>query len=237
MNKFEFLKEWYYKEDDRKDCLNNSLNIPIGILTAVLAGIYFFSNKYNYSQESNLLKYSFSIFATITIVFWLICIYYLLKSYNDFYTGYSYKAFPSANFLNKEEEDLNLYLETYKDDLDPNITIDILIQQNVEKTLIECIDVNVYNNDRKSAYLHKSKIHLLNSILALFILSVLFTINYINHEKEEIYKIQIIKNEIMRDDQRRPPPPPPPRQEPRTIKEDKQPTRQTPPPPPRPRDH
>lgn len=77
----------------------------------------------------------------------------------------------------------------------------------------------------------------MNSILALFILSVLFTINYINHEKEEIYKIQIIKNKTMNDDQRRPPPPPPPRQEPRTIKEDKQPTRQAPPPPPRPRNN
>ena len=235
MNKIEFLKEWYYKEEERKDCLNNSLNIPIGILTAILAGIYFFSNKFNYTQESDLLKYLFSIFIIITIIFWSICIYYLLKSYNNLYEGYSYKAFPSANFLNKEEEDLKLYLEMYRDDLDSSITLDILLQQNLEKTLIECIDVNVFNNDKKSAYLHKSKVHLLNCILALFILCIQFTINYITHEKEEIYKVQITNNEIMTNDQRKPPPPPPPRQEPRIIKEDKQPTRQHPPSTPKPK--
>ena len=56
MNKIDFLKEWYYKEDERKDCLNNSLNIPIGILTAILAGLYFIVNKFNYQYEGIFLK-------------------------------------------------------------------------------------------------------------------------------------------------------------------------------------
>ena len=83
------------------------------------------------------------------------------------------------------------------------------------------IDNNVFNNDRKSAYLHSSKIHILNCILLLFISSVIFSINYINNEKEEIYNIKITN---YMSDKKIPPPPPRP-QEPRVIKENQQPVR------------
>ena len=129
---------------------------------------------------------------------------------------------------------MKTYIDKYRDNLADDITLDILINQNIEKTLVDCIDVNAFNNDRKSAYLHKSKIHLLNCIVFLFLLSVSFTFNYINHEKEEIHKVQLININDMPNDERTPPPPPP-RQEPRIIKEDKQPTRHTPPPNPRPK--
>lgn len=235
MDKVDFLKEWYYKEDERKDSLNNSLNIPIGILTAVLGGLYFVINKFNYKDEDLLITCLFILFCSGVIIFWIICIYYLLKSYNDLYKSYLYRGFPHANFLHKEEEDLKSYLKQYKDDLPPDVTLDILMKQNIEKTLVDCIHVNAFNNDRKSAYLHKSKIHLINCIVFLFFLSIIFTTNYIIHGKEEIHKVQIINTKSMSNDERKPPPPPPPRQEPRVIKEDKQPTRSTPPPTPSPR--
>lgn len=233
MEKLDFLKEWYYKEEERKDCLNNSLNIPIGILTAIVAGVYFIINKFNYENENILLKYLFIILSCSVIFFWILCIYYLLKSYNDLYEGYSYRGFPHANFLHKEKENLKLYLDQYREDLDPSITLELLVEQNVEKTLVDCININSFNNDRKSAYLHKSKVHLLTCIILLFITSAIFTINLITHEKEEIHKVLITNTNIMPNEERRPPPPPPPREQPRVIKEDKQPTRQTPPPLPR----
>lgn len=234
MEKIDFLKEWYYKEDERKDCLNNSLNIPIGILTAILAGVYFIINKFNYENENVIFKYLFIVLSSLVIFFCILCIYYLLKSYNDLYKGYSYRGFPHANFLHTEEESLKLYLDQYREDLDPNITLETLVKQNVEKTLVDCIHINSFNNDRKSAYLHKSKIHLLTSIILLFIISAIFTVNLINHQKEEIHKVLITNTNTMPNEERRPPPPPP-REQPRVIKEDKQPTRQTPPPQPQPR--
>ncbi|MEO8235466.1 MAG: hypothetical protein ABI549_08645 [Flavobacterium sp.] len=82
MNKIDFLQEWFYKEEDRKGILNDSLNIPIGILTGILAGVYFLVSKYNYCSGSEILKFIFITLIVVSIIFWLICITYLLLSYN-----------------------------------------------------------------------------------------------------------------------------------------------------------
>ena len=221
MNKIELLKEWFYKEEERKGALNDSLNIPIGILTGVLAGIYFLVSKYNYFSGSKILKLIFIILIVASILFWLACIAYLLLSYNNFYKGYKYKSFPNARFIQTEYDTLKPYYKKYKKYLKKNITLDKLVENNIEEILIQCIDNNVFNNDRKSAYLHSSKIHILNCILLLFISSVIFSINYINNEKEEIYNIKITN---YMSDKKIPPPPPRP-QEPRVIKENQQPVR------------
>jgi hypothetical protein len=225
MNKIELLKEWFYKEEERKGALNDSLNIPIGILTGILAGIYFLVSKYNYCSGSKILKIIFIILIVASILYWLASIIYLLLSYNNLYKGYKYKSFPNARFIQKEYQTLKPYYKKYKKDLKKNITLDKLVEDNIEEILIQCIDNNVFNNDRKSAYLHSSKIQILNCILLLFISSVMFSINYINNEKEEIYNIKITN---YMSDKKTPPPPPRP-QEPRIIKESQQPTRHVPP--------
>lgn len=193
MDKFEFIKEWFYKEEERKDCLNNSLNIPIGILTAILAGIYYMASKYNYLEDDNYLKISFMVLAFATIIFWLASIFFLIKSYNDFYKGYVYKAFPNANFVNIEYQNLKPYYKKNKKKLKREATLDSLVENNVELILVNCIERNTFNNDKKSAYLHSSKIQIMNCILALFLMSVFYSINYVNHQKEKVFKVLIIK--------------------------------------------
>ncbi len=221
-DKFEILKEWFYKEEDRKDSLNNSINIQLTILTAIIAAIYFYLTKFNY--EKNYIYWLFIILMGITIIFWLISIYFLLKSYNNLYTGFEYKGFPNASFINIEYNNLKDYYEEYKDDLDKNL--DELVLDNVENILIISLDNNVFMNDQKSGYLHKSKIHLMNCIFSLLFTTIVFSLNYIYYPKEEVIIVQL-KDKIMT--QRKPPPPPPPAQ-PRTIKESQVP--KTPPPPP-----
>ena len=222
MNKFEILKEWFYKEEERKDSLNNSINIQLTILTAIIAAIYYYLIKFNYLE--NFIYWFFLILMGITVFFWLASIFYLLKSYNNLYKGFEYKGFPNANFINNEYENLKDYYEEYKDDLEQNL--DELVLENVEKILITSLDNNVFMNDQKSGYLHKSKIHLVNCILTLLFTSIAFSLNYIYYPKEEVQVVQIKEN-IMT--QRKPPPPPPPAQ-PRVIKESQVP--KTPPPPP-----
>ncbi|MBF4473727.1 hypothetical protein [Flavobacterium sp. HJJ] len=237
MNKFEFKKDWFYKEEERKDTLNNTLNIPIGILTAIIAGLYFIITKFNYENcGGNILKFLFITIILFTSIFWLASIYYLLRSYNNLYDGYKYKAFPSAHFIEDEYNNLETYYNTYKDSLAPNITLDSLVEDNIEIILTNCLDTNIFNNDRKSAYLHDAKIQILNCILSLFVASIFYTFNYIYHEKNETHRILITNKDYMRNERQTPsPPPPPPRpQEPREIRENQQPTpRPTPPPRPR----
>lgn len=224
MDKFEFLKEWFYKEDERKESLNNSINLQLGILTAIIAAIFYILTKYNYSNLP-IDTIIFIIFQIGTIIFWLISSYFLLKSYNNLYKGFKYLGFPNGNFINEEYTKLQPYYDQYKDDLDKDL--DQLVKDNIEKLLIKNIDNNFYLNDIKSAYLHKSKIHLLNCIITLLLSTLFFSYNYILNPKTEITNIKIIKE---MSNQTKPPPPPPPPQ-PREIKEHKvpKPPRPTPP--------
>ena len=231
MDRIEFLKEWFYKEDERKNTLNDSLNIPIGILTALIALISFVFNEFNSTNESNNVKYPFYFFIVVSLTVWFISVFKLLQSYNDLYTGYSYLGFPKPSFLKDENEILKNYLEEYRELLDENITLESLEKNSLEILLTNCLETNVYNNDRKSAYLHSSKIHIINSLILILIASAFFTVNYIGNKNEKIQKIEIInyKSNKMGQDEKKPMAPPPPQQPPRVIKESEQP-RQSPPP-------
>jgi hypothetical protein len=231
LDRIEFLKEWFYKEDERKNALNDSLNIPIGILTALIALISFLFNEFNSMNESNYIKYPFYFFIVISLIFWFISVFKLLQSYNDFYTGYSYLGFPKPSFLKDENEILKNYLEEYKELLGDDTTLDSLEKNSLEILLTKCLETNVYNNDRKSAYLHSSKIHIINSLISILVSCVFFTINYIGNKDEKIQKIEITNYNTrkMGQDERKPMAPPPPQPQPRVIKESEQP-RQSPPP-------
>jgi hypothetical protein len=235
LNRIEFLKEWFYKEDERKNSLNDSLNIPIGLLTGLIAIISYIFNEFNSLNEKPFIRNCFYFLIIVSIIFWLISVFKLLQSYNDLYKGYSYLGFPRPSFLKDDNESLKKYYSDYKDDLDDGISLQSLEEDNLETLLTKCLDTNVYNNDRKSAYLHSSKIHILNCLITILLSSTLFTFNYINNKEEKIQKIEItnLNSLKMGQDEKRPTPPPPPQQQPRVIKESEQP-RQSPPPQPRP---
>ncbi|MCD9855721.1 hypothetical protein LUD75_13440 [Epilithonimonas sp. JDS] len=221
INRNDFLKEWYYKEEERRNNIDNSLNIPIGILTALVAGIYYLLSKYNYLEGNLVLKCIFIIFILLTISFWIVSIYYVLLSYNKMYSGFDFKAFPCANFIKNEYDKLKIYYDENKDDFSPEITLEILVENNVEEILSECVENNVNNNDAKAYFLYKSKIHLINCIISIFATIIFFSINYIQHEKEDIYKIEIMSRNV----------PPPPRPQPPKVVKQSEPPRANPPAP------
>lgn len=216
-----FLLEWYYKEDERKYALDNSLNIPIGILTGLVAGIYYLISKYNYQDENIYLKIAFIACIAATVTFWLISIVYVLLSYNGIFKSkkYTYRYFPCTDFVKKEEDKLKPYYENHKDYFIANdITFEMLVAKNVDAILSSCINRNMFNNDRKANYLYKSKIHLINCTSTIFLTGIFFSINYIQHEKQEIYNIKIMNQRLSGGQIPTPPPPPPPRpQEPREV--------------------
>ncbi len=232
MKRVDFLKDWFYKEDERKNSLNDSLNIPIGILSGLIAIISYLFNEFKPLNENQLIKFFFYFLMILSLFFWLISVFKLLKSYNDFYNGYSYLGFPKPSFLKDDNEALRKYYNDYKDDLDDSISLQSLEEDNLETLLTRCLETNVYNNDRKSAYLHSSKIHILNCLITILFSSAFYTVNYIGNKNDKIQKIEIINlNSLkMGQDEKRPStPPPPPQQPPRVIRESEQP-RQSPPP-------
>lgn len=94
MGRYEFYKEAYYQELSRKDVLEDALNIPLGIISAVIAALYYFFSSYDYHLEGGLefvLKILFLVLMTGSVLFILSAIYFLAQSYNNGLKGHPYK--------------------------------------------------------------------------------------------------------------------------------------------------
>lgn len=211
MDRNSFLLEWYYKEVERKNHLENSLNIPIAVLTALVAGIYYVIVNFNYSAENVILKWSFIGIIFSTMLFWIKSIYFAFKSYSNFRSGYDYQEFPNANFIKDAEVDCKKYYDDNKNDLEPDITVEKLVANNIEETFSSCVNNYIENNDKKTKELYKCKVKLVNCVATILVSLILFGINYIRHEKENIYKIEIMSDKK--------PPQPPKSQPPRVVKQ------------------
>jgi hypothetical protein len=154
--------------------------------------MYFLFNEFNFREELSLIIVLYLLLLLTTIIFWVLGVYNLLKSYNDLYKGYSYDGFPNATFLKDDFIQLKAYYEENKDNLNPETTLNSLVEDNLEIVLTNCLITNVYNNDRKSVYLHKAKIHMINCVIVIFITSLFFAINHAKNENNKIQQIEII---------------------------------------------
>lgn len=231
MNRLNFIIEWYHKENERRLSLNDSLNIPIGILTGLFALFFFIAKEFTFSKESySITEIIFIICLSISSILWVSVVYNLFMSYNKLFKGYEYKGLPYPTKLSEQHKKLVLFVEEKKSELDSGTTADSIYEEQLEQMINEYLNRNINNNDTKSQYLHDAKKYLLSCIIFTLICSVPFTINFINNKNnEKIHKINIenvtdLKTNIMA---KKPTPPPPP--PPRLIKEGHQPT-----PPPKP---
>jgi hypothetical protein len=238
MNRLDFLIEWYHKENERRLSLNDSLNIPIGILTGLFALFFFIAKEFNFCKGGYLLiEIAFIFCLLISLTLWILVVYNLFMSYNKLFKGYEYKGLPYPNELSEQYKNLESYVEENKSELDKETTADSIYEEQLEGMFNEYLNRNINNNDTKSKYLHDAKKYLLVCIISTLICSIPFTINFIeNKNTEKTHKINIenitdLKTNIMAKKPTPPPPPPPPA---RLIKEGNQPTppRQAPPKPP-----
>jgi len=188
LDKLDILKEWYYKEEERKESLNNSINLQIGILTALIAAMYFLATNFNFDIKFDE-KYWFICLLIISALSWIVSIVFLMLAYH----AYHYAYFSSPSFIDDEYEIMKPYYNQHKLRLDEDrISIDSLVKVNVENLLKQSIKINVNINDRKSGFIYKSKMCLFISLISLFISSLFYIFNFINTPKEEIHSVKIV---------------------------------------------
>lgn len=80
MDKLDFLIDWYKREEDRKNSLETSLNIPIGILTIVFAVHFFLVRDFDFASSSTLESGIFLTSIIISVIAALVTAYLVLKS-------------------------------------------------------------------------------------------------------------------------------------------------------------
>ena len=163
MTRFEFYIYIYYKELERKKSLSDSLTLPIGIITGLIAWLFYFFNTYITKVESKVPMWTFVIYISALVAL-VVAIYFLTLSYFEpkfkwkkYYfnitTAYNYYYIALANEYEK------YYTKTNKED-------------DLEKILIEdfinCAQYNTTLNERKTARLLKAKICMVGCLFLSF---------------------------------------------------------------------
>lgn len=140
---YKVVKERYFWEHERKNELNNSISIPVGIISVLIGCIaYFFNNE---PQVSNLLLF---VLYWIFIFLSIVCLFFCLFCFFFHQTGYTYCYISSPDKLYEYEKN---YIENFQKN---NVKVDYeIINSKVSEFLykqyVDASTKNKENNERK----------------------------------------------------------------------------------------
>jgi hypothetical protein len=192
-DKFEFYKDFYFKELDKRNEINNSLSLPIGIITTLIAGVFYLSTNFNYDCQSLghiIVAFIFVILVVTGIVFLIVAVYDLVKSYTDFPKGYEYFLLPDTNEIDDYEKKLQEYYS--KNPEMPN-TANEEVKEYILSEMIKNTGQNQVNNKRKSKFRYLCEKNLIISLMIITASFLLFIANYsFGPQRTSISEIKII---------------------------------------------
>jgi len=177
-NRYDFYKEQYYFELNRKNDLTNSLAIPVGFLTALLTGYAYFLLNLQFLDKWY--------FITTFVVLIIVSIYYGGKAvFHLFHAfrGLDYGYVPEPKKIYLYEQDYSNYVITHGLSYDK---IDESFFNNLKKSLVVTTNKNRENNNFRSKRILKANIYSIYAILFLFLSTIPFIINKNIHDNRSI---------------------------------------------------
>jgi len=142
---FDFLKELYFHELDRRDRLDQAPTLRVAVL-ALGAGLFTYYLDL-YALGDDILGGIFLFAGCGAIVSGLLTIIWIIRSY----LGYTYSFLPYASQLEKYWRDLQRYRREYQLEEDASR---LLFQEALEERLVEAVTHNSFNNNSRSELLY-----------------------------------------------------------------------------------
>jgi hypothetical protein len=105
MDQEDFYKDQYDKSLSVRAEINGSLSTPIGIITALLAGLYFCATNFDYNDDV-WLSIIFVVIAISSAILLGVAIIYLILSFSDFLDDHRYFYLNDADTLAQYYSDL-----------------------------------------------------------------------------------------------------------------------------------
>src|ERR1043166_1462619 len=151
MDSYQFYKSLYDRELNRRKDLDAAINLPITILTILVAANSYLIGKSDAGQGGSTIVISIIILALILASF-LISLFFLTRSYNNLFKGFGYRNLG----LTKEIRDFEL-----KEIPKFNNQVDDDRKLNFENIIIDKLthltDDHIIFNDKRSLDLYKAK--------------------------------------------------------------------------------
>lgn len=191
-DKFEFYKEFYFKELNRRNEINSSLTIPIGLITALIGGVSYLLTNFEYHCRV-WLTIPF-VMATSTGVMFLICaVFNLIKAYTNFPGHYDYILIADIDVLESYYQSLQKYYAS-----DPGLydNADKDFEEYIITEMVRNTGANQRTNNRKTKFSYNCEKYLICSLIAISISLPFFSIDYgIKPDKKPIVNVRILPPE------------------------------------------
>lgn len=168
MNTFEFYKDLFSKELSRKNEIESAVNIPIGIITFIVAVNYYFVSEFN-SNISVIIK----VILTLIVLSLIISIFFLAKSFNNLFTGFKYQNLPDTKELRLYEKNLKAFNKEVKKKEQEHFE-DYLIDNFVNMN-----DNNLKINRNRLLNLYRGKTFMIISLFLTSIFGIIFILKKI----------------------------------------------------------
>lgn len=148
---FEFLKDRYEFELDRKEKLTAALTLPVGILTGLGGLLAVMARSFTY--RDTLLTWLFAPFMVTAVLAFFVCLLFLARAYH----AQTYIYLPLLADLEAADEEFrefNNYVRSSGGEVEETFASDL------RERIIKAADQNTENNERRSKFLHWARVAL-----------------------------------------------------------------------------
>lgn len=174
MNQFEFFKDLYTAEDDRRYAINDAISIPIAIITALVSITFFLLTTYDYSRHG-FASWLFIGLVVLSIFLIFRSVYSLIRAFSNLIHGHKYKGLPYPQQLLDWHKQLISY---YTVEEGGRPVADVEFQKHLVNEFAEYASFNMKVNDQKSQYLFIAKKYMVLGLVSITIACIPFSYNY-----------------------------------------------------------
>lgn len=219
---FKLYEKLYFQEIEAREKINARLQLPLAIIIAQI-GVVVYIFKTVKSFEFSFGYFCLIISLLVTIIALGFAVYYFVRSWFN----YTYRFLPTA----RETDNYRKLLEEhYKDLTDKDNYIQDALSDYLYNAYVESSSHNTLNNDRRSAFLHKTTSRLIISFVSSLLTMIFFYFGNFDAQKNSVQRVLVtapieirngstpeIQKQINKEAQmssekekKGPPPPPPP---------------------------
>ena len=171
---FDFLKDRYDYELQRREQLTAALTLPVGVLTVLGGAMTAMARSFSY--QDGLLTWVFGILLGLAVIAFFRCMFDLGRAYHR----QTHIYLPLLGELRETREKWQaFYKEVHQrvsyEDEHQDESDDDLFQHELEERIIDAADRNTRNNDKRSRYLFSARI----AIFAVLALTAIMGIPYV----------------------------------------------------------
>jgi hypothetical protein len=170
MDSYQFYKSIYDRELNRRKDLDAAINLPITILTILVAANSYLISKTDAIHQKSIILTS-NIILTLIIISFLISSFFLTRSYNNLFKGFGYINLGLTKKIRKFEV---IDIPKYNDQVEEKEKI------NFEKIIIDKLthltDDHIIFNDKRSLDLYRAKTFIIITLILTGVKFLLITL-------------------------------------------------------------